>query len=83
MVISVQVQGRAPFHNSVAIRVHIQQSFAGSHEQEGADLYSSCSFWRSALKSPIMSFSFFFSAAVMAVRVRSLLDPTPHPCMRA
>lgn len=30
----------------------------------------------------MMSFSFFFSAAVMAVRVRSLLDPTPHPCMR-
>ena len=28
----------------------------------------------------MMSFSFFFSAAVMAVRVRSLLDPTPHPC---
>ena len=28
----------------------------------------------------MMSLSFFFSAAVTAVRVRSLLEPTPHPC---
>ena len=27
----------------------------------------------------MMSLSFFFSAAVTAVRVRSLLEPTPHP----
>ena len=33
-----------------------------------------------APNSPMMSFSFFFSAAVMAVRVRSLLLPAPQPC---
>ena len=28
----------------------------------------------------MMSLSFFFSAAVTAVRVRSLLEPEPQPC---
>ena len=31
----------------------------------------------------MMSFSFFLSAAVIAVRVRSLLLPGPQPCMAA
>ena len=43
-------------------------------------LYSSCRRWRRSWNSPIRSFSFLRSAAVIAVRVRSLLLPTPHPC---
>ncbi len=31
----------------------------------------------------MMSLSFFFSAAVTAVRVRSLLEPGPQPCAPA
>ena len=57
-------------------------STRGVQEPAGRHLYSSCSFCRSALNSPMMSFSFFFSAAVMAVRVRSLLEPTPQPCQQ-
>ena len=45
-----------------------------------ADLYSSCKrdlrFWN----SPMRSFSFLHSAAVMAVRVLSLEEPASVPC---
>ena len=49
-------------------------------QQQQQHLYSSCRRWRRSWNSPIRSFSFLRSAAVMAVRVRSLLLPTPHPC---
>jgi hypothetical protein len=45
-----------------------------------AHLYSSCRRCRSCWNSPIKSRSFLRSAAVIAVRVRSLLLPGPQPC---
>jgi len=48
-----------------------------------AHRYSSFRRWRRTWKSPMMSLSFFFSAAVTAVRVRSLLEPGPQPCAPA
>ena len=69
--------------NSGGVTRHCGSSAWCMQEQAGRHLYSSCSFCRSALNSPMISFSFFFSAAVMAVRVRSLLEPTPQPCQRA
>ena len=45
-----------------------------------AHLYSCCRRARRFWKSPIRSFSFLDSAAVMAVRVRSLEEPGPQPC---
>lgn len=41
--------------------------------------HSNWSAHRRSWNSPIKSFSFFLSAPVMAVRVRSLLLPGPHP----
>ena len=67
---------------SGAVNKYYGSSARGVQEPAGRHLYSSCSFCRSALNSPMMSFSFFFSAAVMAVRVRSLLEPAPHPCQQ-
>jgi len=46
-------------------------------------LYSSCRRCRSCWNSPMRSRSFLRSAAVIAVRVRSLLLPGPQPCSRS
>ena len=49
-------------------------------QNNAAHLYSCCRRARRFWKSPIKSFSFLDSAAVMAVRVRSLEEPGPQPC---
>ena len=52
----------------------------GATQINAAHLYSCCRRARKFWKSPIKSFSFLDSAAVMAVRVRSLEEPGPQPC---
>lgn len=72
--------GLAALRTCTLLPAHTIELPLSAAQSNAAHLYSCCRRARRFWKSPIRSFSFLDSAAVMAVRVRSLEEPGPQPC---